>query len=179
LPAHHYPKVTTHIPDFGGDGFELETSYAYEREDVYSDVSRDEDYVNQRVDELNAARASRSAKGKTIRADFALWKGAKPGELAGIATARVDCWWHRMSGDGVGNWAKDLYIYGGGAVELVFRIRKQTRGSTVSGRGAQGAWWHCGRTAGGAKMSKSLGNFCPQLAIFEASRPKCVANAVL
>ncbi len=170
LPAHQYPKVTTHIAPILNMVEKLEADgYAYAREgDVYFDVSSDEDYgklSGQRVEELNAGARIETGEVKDDPADFALWKGAKPGEPA----------WESKYGQGRPGWhiecsAMALEILGegfdihGGARELMFPHHENEIAQSESflGEGSTFAktWWHCGELrVGGAKMSKSLNNF--------------------
>ena len=170
LPAHQYPKVTTHIAPILAMVSELETKgFAYARGgDVYFDVSKDEDYgklSGQRVDELNAGARIETGEVKDDPADFALWKGAKPGEPS----------WDSSYGAGRPGWhiecsAMALEILGegfdihGGARELVFPHHEneiaQSESFLGDGHTFANVWWHCGELrVGGAKMSKSLGNF--------------------
>ncbi len=170
LPAHQYPKVTTHIAPILQMVEKLEADgHAYARDgDVYFDVSSDEDYgklSGQRVEELNAGARIEPGDIKDDPADFALWKGAKPGEPA----------WQSKYGAGRPGWhiecsAMALEILGegfdihGGARELMFPHHENEIAQSESflGEGSNFAktWWHCGELrVGGAKMSKSLNNF--------------------
>ena len=170
LPAHGYPKVTTHIAPILNMVEQLEAQgNAYARGgDVYFDVSRDEDYgklSGQRVEELNAGARIEPGERKDDPADFALWKAAKAGEPA----------WQSKYGAGRPGWhiecsAMALEILGagfdihGGARELMFPHHENEIAQSESFLGENSTfaktWWHCGELrVGGAKMSKSLGNF--------------------
>jgi len=170
LPAHQYPKVTTHIAPILNMVEKLESDgFAYARGgDVYFDVSNDEDYgklSGQRVEELNAGARIEPGDIKDDAADFALWKGAKEGEPS----------WDSKYGAGRPGWhiecsAMALEILGagfdihGGARELMFPHHENEIAQSESflGEGSSFAktWWHCGELrVGGAKMSKSLNNF--------------------
>lgn len=170
LPAHEYPRVTCHIAPIVNMVAKLEqTGFAYARGgDVYFDVSQDEDYgklSGQRVEDLNAGARIEAGELKEEAADFALWKGAKPGEPA----------WESPWGPGRPGWhiecsAMALELLGegfdihGGARELVFPHHENEIAQSESFLGPNHTfakvWWHCGELrVGGQKMSKSLGNF--------------------
>ena len=170
LPAHEYPRVTTHINPILDMVAKLEENgYAYAREgDVFFDVSKDEDYgklSGQKPDELRAGARIMPGETKDDPADFALWKAAKEGEPA----------WPSRYGNGRPGWhiecsAMSLEILGegfdihGGARELVFPHHENEIAQSESflGEGSTFAktWWHCGELrVAGQKMSKSLGNF--------------------
>ncbi len=170
LPAHEYPRVTTHIAPILEMVGQLESNgYAYAREgDVFFDVSKDEDYgklSGQKPDELRAGARVLPGETKDDPADFALWKAAKPGEPA----------WPSRYGDGRPGWhiecsAMALEILGegfdihGGARELVFPHHEneiaQSESYLGEGHTFANVWWHCGELrVNGQKMGKSLGNF--------------------
>ncbi len=170
LPAHQYPRVTTHIqPILDMVGKLEDTGFAYARGgDVFFDVSKDEDYgklSGQRPEELRAGSRVSPDEAKDDPADFALWKAAKPGEPA----------WPSPYGEGRPGWhiecsAMALEILGegfdihGGARELVFPHHEneiaQSESSLGEGHTFAKTWWHCGELrVNGQKMGKSLGNF--------------------
>jgi cysteinyl-tRNA synthetase len=169
LPAHHYPRVTGHIPPIVEMVKVLEAKgYAYSRGgDVYFDVSKDEDYgklSNQKLEELEAGARIDPGEHKDDPMDFALWKAAKPGEPA----------WDSPWGPGRPGWhiecsAMALEILGpgfdihGGARELMFPHHENEVAQSESyldGHEFAHTWWHCGVVqVNGKKMGKSLGNF--------------------
>jgi len=169
LRAHRYPRVTENIENIVEMVQTLvDKGYAYARGgDVYFDVSRDEDYgklSGQKPDELNAGARIEPGEHKDDPLDFALWKGAKPGEPA----------WPSPWGEGRPGWhiecsAMALNLLGegfdihGGARELVFPHHENEVAQSESyldGRPFARVWWHCGELrVDGKKMSKSLGNF--------------------
>ncbi len=169
LRAHHYPRVTENIENIiEMVGVLIEKGYAYAvGGDVYFDVSKDEDYgklSGQKLEELNAGARIEPGEVKDDAADFALWKGAKPGEPA----------WNSPWGDGRPGWhiecsAMALKLLGegfdihGGARELVFPHHENEVAQSESyldGRCFAKTWWHCGELrVDNQKMSKSLGNF--------------------
>jgi cysteinyl-tRNA synthetase len=169
LRAHHYPRVTGNIENIVNMVQTLEQKgYAYARGgDVYFDVSRDEDYgklSGQKLDDLLSGARIAPGELKDDPLDFALWKGAKPGEPA----------WNSPWGDGRPGWhiecsAMALSLLGegfdihGGARELAFPHHENEVAQSESyldGRCFARIWWHCGELrVDGQKMSKSLGNF--------------------
>ncbi|RYX85543.1 cysteine--tRNA ligase [bacterium] len=184
LPAHEYPRVTTHINPILKMVAKLEErGYAYAREgDVFFDVSKDEDYgklSGQRPEDLRAGARIVPGETKDDPADFALWKSAKEGEPS----------WESPYGKGRPGWhiecsAMSLEILGegfdihGGARELVFPHHENEIAQSESflGEGSTFAktWWHCGELrVDGVKMSKSLNNFLTLEAALELA-PKNV-----
>ncbi|MDQ3815615.1 MAG: cysteine--tRNA ligase [Armatimonadota bacterium] len=169
LPAHHYPRVTDHIGPIVEMVQVLENKqFAYARGgDVYFDVSKDDDYgklSRQKPEDLEAGARIEPGEHKDDPLDFALWKGAKPGEPS----------WAAPWGEGRPGWhiecsAMALHLLGpgfdihGGAVELVFPHHENEVAQSESyldGEAFARLWWHCGVVqVDSKKMSKSLGNF--------------------
>jgi cysteinyl-tRNA synthetase len=81
----HFPRATDHIPEIlemiGGL---IDKGFAYPSGgDVYFDVTRDPDYgklCNRDPEQLEAGARVEVSDRKRNPGDFALWKGAKPGE---------------------------------------------------------------------------------------------------
>jgi cysteinyl-tRNA synthetase len=172
LPATHYPRATQHI----GEMFELirrliEKGHAYAAGgDVYFDVRSKPDYGKLSGRTLDEVRESEREKAgdkanvgeaKRDPLDFALWKGAKPGEPA----------WDSPWGPGRPGWhiecsamsmkylGETLDIHGGGQ-DLIFPHHEneiaQSEGAT--GRPFAHFWTENGMvTTGGDKISKSTG----------------------
>jgi len=172
LPAHQYPRVTAHIAPIISMVQVLEAKeFAYARGgDVYFDVSKDERYgtlSGQKPDELRSTGRIEPGELKEDALDFALWKGAKPGEPS----------WESPWGAGRPGWhiecsAMALELLGpafdihGGARELIFPHHENERAQSESFLSGEAqttfarTWWHCGVVmVDGQKMSKSLGNF--------------------
>ena len=175
LPAHDYPRVTTHIAPIIEMVKKLEADgFAYARGgDVYFDVSKDARYgilSGQKPEELEAGARIEPGEHKDDPLDFALWKAAKPGEPS----------WESPWGAGRPGWhiecsAMSLELLGpgfdihGGARELMFPHHENERAQSecfLTGDAAANdqtfarMWWHCGVVqVDGKKMSKSLGNF--------------------
>jgi cysteinyl-tRNA synthetase len=134
--------------------------------DVYYSVSGFADYgklSGQSTDDLKAGARIEVGEQKRSPLDFALWKGAKPGEPSwdspwgpGRPGWHIECsaMSHRYLGE-------PFDIHGGGA-DLIFPHHEneiaQSEGAFGGGRFAR-HWLHSGMVNfGGEKMSKSLGN---------------------
>lgn len=173
LRPHLTPRVTEHIPDIiKAIQSLIKKGFAYARDgDVYFDVSRYEesfqDYgrlSGQTRDELISGARVEPVGLKDDPVDFALWKGAKPGEPS----------WESPWGKGRPGWHIECSVMSlkylgapfdlhGGANDLIFPHHENEIAQSQALTGIQPvvtAWMHCGVvTVGGEKMSKSLGNF--------------------
>ena len=167
MPADEYPKVTKEIPNIIRVISDLgEAGYAYEGEgSVYFRVDRDDDYgkLSRRTqDAALAGTRVESDERKENPADFALWKGAKPGEPS----------WPSPWGDGRPGWhiecsamclshlGESIDIHGGGN-DLIFPHHENeiAQSESLTGKSFANVWMHHGMLQlGGEKMSKSLGN---------------------
>jgi cysteinyl-tRNA synthetase len=167
-PPDHEPRATAHIPDIVAFITRLvERGLAYPAGgDVYYAVGEFLSYgalSGQSPDELKAGARIEIGEQKRSPLDFALWKGAKPGEPQwpspwgpGRPGWHIECsaMAHRILGE-------TFDIHGGGA-DLIFphheNERAQSEGAFGSGHFAR-HWLHNGMVNfGGEKMSKSLGN---------------------
>jgi cysteinyl-tRNA synthetase len=167
LPADVYPRVSQEMGWIMQmiSGLE-EEGYAYRLDgDVYFRVTKDDDYgklSGRRLEEaLTGTRIEEDAR-KEHPGDFALWKGAKPGEPA----------WDSPFGPGRPGWhiecsAMCLHHLGevvdihGGGNDLIFPHHENEIAQSESYTGKQFAryWMHNGMLQlSGEKMSKSLGN---------------------
>jgi cysteinyl-tRNA synthetase len=167
LPAHEYPRVTRMVPEIIEmvQGL-IDKGHAYAAGgDVYYRVRSKPDYgkLSKRdIDELKSGARIDPGELKEDPLDFALWKGAKPGEPA----------WDSPWGPGRPGWhiecsvmalhtlGEQIDIHGGGA-DLIFPHHEneiaQTEGYT--GKPFASFWIHCALLQmGSEKMSKSLGN---------------------
>jgi cysteinyl-tRNA synthetase len=170
---HHYPKVSEHIPGIVEMTETLvKRGHAYAGQDehgtsVYFSVESDPDYGKlshlNREEMLQGVRKG-LAEGKRHPADFALWKAAKPGEIA----------WDSPWGKGRPGWhiecsvmAKALLgdtidVHGGGW-DLIFPHHENELAQSECANAVEPFvryWLHVGfLTVEGEKMSKSLGNF--------------------
>ncbi|MBP8291875.1 MAG: cysteine--tRNA ligase, partial [Caldilineaceae bacterium] len=167
LPADIYPRVSQEmewiIQMITGLG---EEGYAYPLEnDVYFRVTNDEDYGKLSGRTLEKAIAGTRVEEdlrKENTGDFALWKGAKPGEPA----------WPSPWGPGRPGWhiecsamclhhlGETVDIHGGGN-DLIFPHHENeiAQSESYSGKPFARYWMHNGMLVlAGEKMSKSLGN---------------------
>ena len=164
LPPAVEPRATGHVPEMIVLMRRLiERGHAYASGgDVYFDVSSFPEYGSlsgQRPDDLKPSDDALDHKRDPL--DFALWKGAKPGEPS----------WETPWGEGRPGWhlecsamasrylGADFDIHGGG-LDLVFpHHENELAQSHAAGDGFARYWLHNGLlTTAGEKMSKSLGN---------------------
>ncbi|MEW2355312.1 cysteine--tRNA ligase [Spirillospora sp. NPDC029432] len=166
LPPTIEPRATGHVPEMIVLMRRLiERGHAYASDgDVYFDVrSWAEEYgslSNQRLENMRSQGEPPEAR-KRDPLDFALWKGAKPGEPT----------WETPWGDGRPGWHLECSamatkylgatfdIHGGG-VDLIFpHHENEIAQSRAAGDGFARYWLHNGLlTVDGEKMSKSVGN---------------------
>ena len=168
LRADVYPRVSDHMQDIiDMITCLIEKGHAYVLgEDVYYDISTFEHYgelSGRKIDDMLAGARIEVNEGKKNPGDFALWKGAKPGEP----------FWESPWGKGRPGWhiecsAMSVHYVGktfgchGGGSDLVFPHHEneiaQTEGCTDCK--FVNYWLHNGFiTINSEKMSKSLNNF--------------------
>jgi cysteinyl-tRNA synthetase len=167
MPADVYPKVSETMPEIIQMVQSLgEGGYAYQLAgDVYFRVTKDEDYgklSRRSLEEALSGTRVEEDQRKEHPGDFALWKGAKPGEPA----------WESPWGPGRPGWhiecsamslrhlGEQIDIHGGGN-DLIFPHHENEIAQTESMTGKSFAryWMHNGMLQlAGEKMSKSLGN---------------------
>jgi cysteinyl-tRNA synthetase len=160
------PRATGHVPEMIALMQRLiDSGHAYAAGgDVYFDVSSQPDYGSlsgQRLDHMRPAEDTDDDGAKRDPRDFALWKGAKPGEPT----------WPTPWGPGRPGWHLECSamstkylgptfdIHGGG-LDLIFpHHENELAQSHAAGDGFARYWVHNGLVRiGGEKMSKSLGN---------------------
>jgi cysteinyl-tRNA synthetase len=166
LPPTYEPRATGHISQM----IELMESliangsaYAPGNGDVYLEVRKLKRYLtlsNQKLDDLQPAEDADLTHKRDPR-DFALWKGAKPGDPS----------WPTPWGPGRPGWhlecsamahaylGESFDIHGGG-LDLIFpHHENEIAQSEAAGYGFAQRWMHnAWVTTSGEKMSKSLGN---------------------
>jgi cysteinyl-tRNA synthetase len=165
LPPDVEPRATGHVPEMIVLMRRLiETGHAYAAGgDVYFDVLSYDRYgqlSGQRLEHMRAAEDVDESHKRDPR-DFALWKGAKPGEPS----------WETPWGQGRPGWHLECsamstkYLGGtfdihGGGLDLVFpHHENELAQSSAAGDGFARYWVHNGLLGlAGEKMSKSLGN---------------------
>jgi cysteinyl-tRNA synthetase len=163
----HTPRATEHIPDIIRmiAGL-IEKDFAYAADgDVYFDVGRDPDYgklCHRDPEQLEAGARIEVSERKRNPGDFALWKGAKPGEPK----------WDSPWGPGRPGWhiecsAMSMRLLGpgidihGGGLDLQFPHHENELAQSESYTGVPFVryWMHNGlMKTGSAKMAKSKGN---------------------
>ena len=173
------PRATGHVPEMIVLMERLiGSAHAYAAKgDVYFDVSSLPEYGSlsgQRLEHMRAAEDTDDESGKRDPRDFALWKGAKPGEPT----------WPTPWGPGRPGWHLECSamstkylgptfdIHGGG-LDLVFPHHENEQAqSHAAGDGFARYWVHNGLVhIGGEKMSKSLGNSLLVDALITQVRP--------
>ena len=165
-----FPRATEHIAGMIEMIARLvDTGYAYPAGgDVYFDVSRDPDYgklCNRDPEQLEAGARVEVSDRKRNPGDFALWKGAKPGEPKDVT-------WDSPWGPGRPGWhiecsamstrllGDTLDIHGGG-LDLQFPHHENELAQSESATGKEFArvWMHNGLLKmGQSKMAGSVGN---------------------
>ncbi|GAB6858839.1 cysteine--tRNA ligase [Microbacterium xylanilyticum] len=191
LPPTYEPRATASIPQMQELIARLiERGHAYPASDgsgdVYFDVRSWPAYgelTRQSVDAMEAAEDA-DPRGKRNPQDFALWKGAKPGEPA-------DATWDSPWGAGRPGWhiecsamarrylGAEFDIHGGG-LDLRFpHHENEVAQSTAAGDAFARYWVHNGLvTVDGQKMSKSLGNFTLAADVLDKHDPLVVRYAL-
>jgi len=168
LRADREPKATEHIPDM----IEMiktlmEKGFAYVQDnDVFFSVEKFESYgrlSGRRLEDMKAGTRIAVDERKRHPMDFALWKGAKPGEPQ----------WESPWGPGRPGWHLECSVMSnsflgatfdihGGGKDLLFPHHENERAQSMAANGLEFAryWIHNGFvTVESEKMSKSLGNF--------------------
>ena len=168
MPATHYPRATEHIPEILAlIGQLVDRGHAYARGgDVYFDVrsySKYGELSGHNVDELRSGVRIDVGDAKRDPLDFALWKGAKPGEPE----------WPSPWGPGRPGWhiecsamamkylGESIDFHGGGQ-DLVFPHHENelAQSEAATGRSFVDFWVENGMVnLGGEKMSKSTKHF--------------------
>src|SRR5690349_14387323 len=168
LPATSNPQVSRTMPliiQFIQGLIDKGYAYAPGNGDVYFRVTKDEDYgklSGRKLDDMQAGARIEVGEAKEHPMDFALWKGAKPGEIFWESPwGKGRPGWHiECSAMNLAELGEQIDIHGGGN-DLIFPHHENEIAQTESYTGKQFAryWIHNGMLQlGGEKMSKSLGN---------------------
>ena len=168
LPATSTPRVSATIPlivDFIQGLIDKGYAYAASNGDVYFRVTKDEDYgklSGRKLDDMQAGSRIEVEELKENPMDFALWKAAKPGEIAWDSPwGKGRPGWHiECSAMNLAELGEQIDIHGGGN-DLIFPHHENEIAQSESNTGKPFAryWMHNGMLQlGGEKMSKSLGN---------------------
>jgi cysteinyl-tRNA synthetase len=168
LPATVYPRATDHIAEIlAMIGALVDKGYAYAAGgDVYFDVRRKADYgklSGRNVDDMRAGARIEVGEAKRDPLDFALWKGAKPGEPAWDSPwGRGRPGWHiECSAMSMKYLGHHFDIHGGG-LDLVFPHHENeiAQSEAATGEPFANFWTENGLVnLSGEKMSKSTGVF--------------------
>ncbi len=168
-PAHIYPRATHEIPmiiEMVQGLIERGYAYAVESGDVYYRVRKNADYgklSGRDVDSMMAGARVEPGEEKEDPVDFALWKGAKPGEPSWDSPwGRGRPGWHiECSAMSYRYLGSTLDIHGGGQ-DLIFPHHENEIAQAEAFTGVKPFvryWVHNGwLTLDEEKMSKSLGN---------------------
>jgi cysteinyl-tRNA synthetase len=182
------PKATEHIPGMiAMIGGLIEKGYAYPAGgDVYFDITRDEDYgklCNRDPEQLEAGARIEVSDRKRNPGDFALWKGAKPGEPA----------WESPWGKGRPGWhiecsvmsmeylGETLDIHGGGLdLQFPHHENELAQSESFTGKPFSRVWMHNGLLKmGHAKMAGSVGNVVNIADLLQRHHPETVRFLLL
>ncbi len=179
LPATYEPRATGHVPEMVTLIQRLVdrgAAYVPGNGDVYFDVRAYPGYGSlsgQRLDELQPAEDA-DPGGKRDPRDFALWKGAKPGEPAWDTP-----WgpgrpgWHLECSAMAEKYLGQVFDVHGGGLDLVFpHHENEVAQSCAAGDAFARYWMHnAWVTTAGEKMSKSLGNSLLVTEVVKRVRP--------
>ncbi|ONH37840.1 cysteine--tRNA ligase [Protofrankia sp. BMG5.30] len=195
LPPTIQPRATGHIPEMLAlIGRLVDTGYAYPGGgSVWFRVSRFAGYGELSHQRPEAVQASPECdEGKVDPRDFALWKGAKPGEPFWESPwGRGRPGWHIECSAMAGKYLGEVFDIHGGGLDLVFPHHENERAQSASAAHSHGGagggapqmaryWMHVGLlTTGGTKMSKSLGNSFLVSDAFEQVRPQVLRYHLL
>jgi len=182
-PAHHYPRVTQHLPDIlafvarliagghayavGGDVYFRVRSYP-----AYGRLS------GRRVDEMRSGVRIEVGEVKEDPLDFALWKGAGPDEPGWDSPwGRGRPGWHIECSVMSTRYLGDHFDLHGGGRDLLFPHHENevAQSCCATGQPFVNFWLHNGMlNLGGRKMSKSDGNVLDLEALFSRVPPEAV-----
>ncbi|MDQ3054634.1 MAG: cysteine--tRNA ligase [Actinomycetota bacterium] len=183
-PPTYEPRATGHIPEMI-EMIEalIGAGHAYPAAegsgDVYFDVRSWPSYgelSGQRIDDMEPATDA-DPRGKRDPRDFALWKGAKPGEpgTASWATpwGRGRPGWHLECSAMAGKYLGDEFDIHGGGLDLRFpHHENELAQSRAAGRPFARVWMHNAMlNLTGEKMSKSVGNALLVSEVIKRVRP--------
>src|SRR4051794_21903233 len=179
LPPTGEPRATGHVPEMIALMQRLiDAGHAYAAGgDVYFDVRSFPAYGALSGQQPDQMLSGEEPAHKRDELDFALWKGAKPGEPA----------WDTPWGPGRPGWHLECsamatrYLGGtfdihGGGLDLVFpHHENEIAQSVAAGDGFANYWMHNGMVnTSGEKMGKSLGNSLIVSDVLERARPAAV-----
>ncbi len=189
LPPAVEPRATGNVPEMISLIWQLiDRGHAYPARlgrigaeaavgDVYFNVASYPYYGSlsgQRLEQMRPAGDTDSAAAKRDPRDFALWKGAKPGEPSwetpwGLGRPG----WHLECAAMATKYLGETFDIHGGGLDLVFpHHENETAEARAAGDGFARYWLHVGLvTMSGEKMSKSLGNSLLVSEVLQRVRP--------
>jgi cysteinyl-tRNA synthetase len=184
----HMPRATEHINEMlAMIGRLIDKGHAYPAGgDVYFDVTRDPDYgklCHRDPEQMEAGARIEVSEKKRNPGDFALWKGAKPGEPA----------WESPWGPGRPGWhiecsamsmkylGETLDIHGGGLdLQFPHHENELAQSESFSNKTFARYWMHNGLLQmGKAKMAGSVGNVVNIVDLLKAHHPETVRFLLL
>jgi cysteinyl-tRNA synthetase len=166
LPATHYPRATRHIPEILALIQTLvDKGFAYAAGgDVYFEVRKKADYgklSGRDVDDMRSGARIEVGEVKRDPLDFALWKGAKPGEPAWDSPwGRGRPGWHIECSAMSMKYLGERFDLHGGGQDLIFPHHENeiAQSEAATGRPFADFWTENGMVnLAGEKMSKSTG----------------------
>jgi cysteinyl-tRNA synthetase len=182
------PKATEHIDGMiAMIGGLIAKGYAYPAGgDVYFDITKDDDYgklCNRDPEQLEAGARIEVSDRKRSPGDFALWKGAKPGEPA----------WDSPWGPGRPGWhiecsvmsmqylGETLDIHGGGLdLQFPHHENELAQSESFTDKPFARVWMHNGLLKmGHAKMAGSVGNVVNIADLLQQHHPETVRFLLL
>ncbi|MEH6467333.1 MAG: cysteine--tRNA ligase [Porticoccus sp.] len=189
LPPDIEPRATAHMDDIlTMVQILVDNHYAYATDngDVYYRISRFPEYgklSNRNPDDLLAGARVEVGDIKKDPRDFALWKGAKPGEVS----------WESPWGPGRPGWhiecsamstccLGDTFDIHGGGPDLPFPHHENeiAQSEAATGKKYVNYWMHAGAVrVDDEKMSKSLGNFFTIREVLKKYHPEVVRYFLL
>lgn len=184
LPPDQEPRATAYIDEIIAMVNTLvDKGFAYPTDngDVYFAVDKFNEYgklSNKKIEDLLEGVRKEVEQGKRDARDFALWKGAKAGEVSwtspwgeGRPGWHIEC--SAMSTCCLGN---HFDIHGGGP-DLVFPHHENeiAQSECATGEKYANTWMHAGAVrVDNEKMSKSLGNFFTIREVLEKYHPEVI-----
>jgi cysteinyl-tRNA synthetase len=180
LPPAYEPRATGHVPEMIVLMQRLiDTGHAYASGgDVYFDVRSMRGYgalSGQRLDHMTVTERNEPDRPKHDPLDFALWKGAKPGEPSWPTP-----WgpgrpgWHLECSAMATKYLGSTFDIHGGGLDLVFPHHENEHAQSISAGDPFARYWvhHALLNIGGEKMSKSLGNSYVVADVLQRTRPQ-------
>ncbi|HVA59314.1 MAG TPA: cysteine--tRNA ligase [Mycobacteriales bacterium] len=180
------PRATGHVPQMLALVSRLiDAGHAYPSGgDVYFDVRSFPGYGSlsgQRPDAMLVTETTDPERAKRDPLDFALWKGAKPGEPAWDTP-----WgpgrpgWHLECSAMATHYLGETFDVHGGGLDLLFpHHENEVAQSAAVGDGFARYWLHNGMVnVGSAKMSKSVGNSLVVADVLARTRPAALRYAL-